>query len=253
MKDLQGMQLTFKKSDLAAFGDGELKIIFVFAAVSNRLKLLETQAFGHWATAKDASRSEHVRSAALCGVVESLILLAGELKEAWESVQQCYYGTQVSRSLHSKLPANVQEAMKRCGRHFEGTALTTYLRNNFANHNNASEMLKIAKALDEAAEFTFSLFPHDNKYFEYATKVRLAAIADYLKLQDWEWDKVIQRMVGIIVKEVYADIHAALNGVLSQLFTTVTLQRQPETVAGVRTWNEFPGEYYFFIETPQPQ
>jgi hypothetical protein len=47
--------------------------------------------------------------------------------------------------------------------------------------------------------------------------------------------------------------HAALNGVLSQLFTAVTLQRQPETLAGVRTWNEFPCEYFFFIESPQPQ
>jgi hypothetical protein len=127
MKDLQGVQLTFKKSDLTAFGDGELKIILVFAAVLNRLTLLQTQTFGHWATARDTARSEQTRSAALCGVVESLILLAGELKEAWESIQQCYYRTQVSRSLHSTLPANVQEAMKRCGRHFDGTALTTYL------------------------------------------------------------------------------------------------------------------------------
>ncbi len=80
MKNLQGMQLTFKKSALASYGDGEVKIILVFAAISNRLKLLESQTFAHWATAKDASRAKPARSAALCGVVESLILLAGELK-----------------------------------------------------------------------------------------------------------------------------------------------------------------------------
>jgi hypothetical protein len=114
-------------------------------------------------------------------------------------------------------------------------------------------MLKIARALDETAQFRFSLFPHGNNYFEYATKVRLAAIADQLKLRDWEWDEVVGRIVEIIVKEVYPDIYAALNGVLSQLFTTVTLQRQPETLAAVRTWNEFPCEYYFLIESPQPQ
>jgi hypothetical protein len=248
VKDLQGVQLTFENGDLAAFNDGELKIVFVFAAISNRLQLLETQTFGHWAAAMDTARSEHGRSAALCGVVESLILLAGELKEAWESIQQCYYGTQVSRSLHPQLPSNVQEAMKRCGRHFEGAGLLTYLRNNFANHNNAYEMLNIAKSLDKSTEFKFLLFPHDNKYFEYATKLRLAAIADHLKLRDWEWDKVVQRMVEIIVNHVYSDIHAALNGVLSQLFTSVSLKRQAETVTGVRTWNEFAGEYFFFIE-----
>lgn len=250
MKTLQGMRLTFQKSDLAAFSDGELKIVFVFAAISNRLQLLEAQTFSQWATAKDDSRSEHARSAALCGVVESLILLAGELKEAWESVQQCYHGTQVSHSLHSKLPSAVREAMKRCGRHFDGAGLTSYLRNNFANHNNADEMLKIAKALEGGAEFSFSLFPQDNKYFEYATKVRLAAVAGQLSLRDWEWDQVVQKMVEIVVKEVYADIHAALNGILAELFTSVPLRHDSVDLDGVRSWNEFPGEYYFCIEPP---
>ena len=251
MKDLEGMQLTFKKSALAAFGAGEFKIIFVFAAISNRLKLLEAETFCHWATAKDESRSEPVRSAALCGVVESLILLAGELKEAWESIQHCYYSTQVSKKLNAALPESAQAALKRCGRHFDGAGLVSYLRNNFANHNNADEMLKIAKALDDEAEFTFSLFPHDNKYFEYATKVRLLAIASHLKLPEMYWDKVIERMVVVVVKEAYADVHHALNGILSQLLTAVELDRQPVTATGVRAWNEFPGEYHFYIEQPQ--
>jgi hypothetical protein len=248
MKDLQGTQLTFKKSALAAFGDGELKIIFVFAAISNRLKLLEAQTFGHWATAKHVTQSGPTHSAALCGVVESLILLAGELKEAWESMQQCYYGTQVSRSLNAKLPGGVQDALKRCGRHFDGAGLVSYLRNNFANHNNAGEMLKIAMALDDDAEFMFSLFPQDNKYFEYATKVRLLAIASHLKLSEMDWDKVVERMVEIIVKHVYTDIHSALNGILSELFTTVTLDRESKDLDGVPNWNEMSGGYYFFIE-----
>jgi hypothetical protein len=251
MKDLEGVQLTFKKSALAAFGDGELKIILVFAAISNRLKLLEAETFSHWATAKDESRSELVRSAALCGVAESLILLAGELKEAWESIQHCYYSTQVSKELNPTLPEGAQAALKRCGRHFDGVGLVSYLRNNFANHNNADEMLKIAKALDDQAEFNFSLFPQDNKYFAYATEVRLFAIASYLELPEKDWVKVIERMVEVVAKQVYADVHEALNGILSQLFKFVELDRQPLTALGVRAWNEFPGEYLFCIEQQQ--
>ena len=248
MKDLQGVQLTFQKGALSAFGDGELKILCVFGAIFNRLKLLYSMSFGHWATAKDDSRSELARSTALCGVVESLILLAGELKEAWESIQECYHRSQVSRTLHPKLPANVQEAMKRCGGHFSGTSLTTYLRNNFANHNDAGEMLNVLKALDDPSEHTFYIFPQDNKYFDYATKMRLAAIALHLNLQEWEWDTVIGKMVEIVVQQVYADVHLALNGILAELFTTVTLQREPVTLDGVRNWNEQPGEYFLAID-----
>ena len=109
MKDLEGMHLTFKKSALAAFRRWQLKIILIFAAISNRLKLLEADTFSHWATAKDESRSEPVRNAALCGVVESLILLAGELKEAWESIQHCYHSTQVSKKLNARLPESAQD------------------------------------------------------------------------------------------------------------------------------------------------
>src|SRR5947209_4393666 len=133
MKNLQGIKLTFEKTAFATYGPGERKILYVFAAISNRLRLLLTQSFGHWATARNEARSEHARSAALCGIVESLIDLAGELKEAHESINQCYHGTQVSKSLHSQLPTIVQEAMKRLPRHFAGTGLVPYLRNNFAS------------------------------------------------------------------------------------------------------------------------
>ncbi len=248
MKDIQGVKVSFEKSEFAAFGDGERKIIYVFAAILNRLKLLQTQSLGYWATAKDETRSEHARHAALCGIVESLILFAGELKEAYESVQQCYYATKVSQSVHAKLPKNVQDSLKRLSEHFVGTGLTAYLRNSFANHNDSDELLKIANGLNDEADHTFYWFPQDNMYFEYATKARLAAIAMHLKLPEWDWETVIARMVDILVKEVYADVHAALNGVLSELLARMQFQREPVTVEGVRTFHELSGEYYLFLE-----
>jgi hypothetical protein len=244
MKDIQGFKVSFEKSEFAAFGDGERKIIYVFGGISNRLKLLWTQSVGYWATAKDKTRSEHARNAALCGIVESLILLAGELKEAHESIRQCYYGTHVSRSIQAKLPSNVQDALKRLSKYYEGDNLATYLRDRFANHNDSNEVLKIANGLDHEADHTFYWFPHDNKYFEYATKARLAAIAMYLTLDEWDWETVIAKMVKIVVTEVYPDVHAALNGVLSELLGQMELQRESIIEQGVRNWHELSGEYY---------
>jgi len=78
MIDTQGVKLTFNKASLSAFSDGELKIIYLFAAICNRMQLHQTRAFGYWATARDESRSQHARDAAMCGIVESLITLAAD-------------------------------------------------------------------------------------------------------------------------------------------------------------------------------
>lgn len=248
MKDLEGVKITFDKGALAAFSDGELKIIYVFSAITNRLQLVLTQSWGYWATAKDESRSEHARSAAIFGVFESLVLLAGVLKEAYQSIGDCYHDTLVAKSLNSKLPDFVQEALKRLPRHFAGTGITHYLRNNFSHHNDPESVLQLAKRLDKDAEHVCYFFPQDNKYFEFATKVRLFAIADYLKVHDW--DEVIASLVNTVVKKVYPDVHVVLNGILAELFVKVPRQSEPAFEKDVRTFPELSGEYYLWLEQP---
>jgi len=248
MINTQGVKLTFDKAALSAFTDGELKIIYLFAAISNRLQLQETKAFGYWATAREESRSQHARDAAMCGIVESLITLAGELKEAWEAIQKCYYGTQVARNLNPKLPQCVQMALKRCNKHFLGTEIVHYLRNTLAYHHDSEAPLQIAKHLADESEHSFFIFPSVGKYFEFATKVRLSAIAIELKLTDWDWAKVIETLVNILVKNVYQDIYLVLNGILAELFTKVQLDKETVTESGIRKWHEMSGEYYMHVD-----
>jgi hypothetical protein len=61
-------------------------------------------------------------------------------------------------------------------------------------------------------------------------------------------DKVIAKMVDIVVREVYVDVHAALNGILSGLLGQMQLQREPVTEQGVRNFHELSGEYYLVLE-----
>lgn len=248
MINTQGVKLTFNKAAVAAFTDGELKIIYLFAAISNRLQLHQTRAFGYWATAREESRSQHARDAAMCGIVESLITLAGELKEAWEAIQNCYYGAQVAKTLTPKLPESVQTALKRCNSHFDGNGIVHYLRNTFAYHHDSEAPLQIAKHLAADSEHSFFIFPSVGKYFEYATKVRLSAIAIQLKLTDWDWTKVIETLVNILVKDVYQDIYLVLNGILAELFTKVQLDKETVTEPGIRKWHELSGEYYMHVD-----
>ncbi len=248
MKDVQGVKLTFDKAGLSAFTDGELKIIYVFAAICNRLQLHQTRAFGYWATARDESRSQNARDAAMCGIVESLITLAGELKEAWEAVQSCYYRTQVAKALNPLLPEHVQTALKRCKKHFDGNGIVHYLRNTFAFHHDSEAPLQIAKHLADDNEHSFVIFPSVGKYCEYATKVRLSAIAIELKLTDWDWTRVIEALVNILVKDVYQDMYFVLNGILAELFTKVQLDKETVTESGIRKWHELSGDYYMHVD-----
>lgn len=113
MKDIQGAKLTFDKKGLAGFTDGELKCLYVFPHILNRLKMLDAQVFSHWAVGTDTSLPEPVRQAALCGVAESIFLTAGELKEAWEAIQLCLYKSQASKGIYAQLPDDIQAKLKR--------------------------------------------------------------------------------------------------------------------------------------------
>lgn len=196
----------------------------------------------HWSTARDEDRSEAARIAGLCGVVETLILTAGELKEAWECIQKCYHGTQISRTFNATLPEEAQQALKRCSKHFAGTSITTFLRDKFAFHTDDDEMLKMVKALDRDDPHFFYLFPGDNKCFDFATKVRIAAIGEKLGVADW--NQTIEVLVTKIIKEVYADVHMVINAILSQLFTKVELYREPIVVEDVPEFEELSANYF---------
>ena len=63
MKNLQGVKLTFDKKSLKSFTDGELKCLYVFPHILNRLKLLDAQVFSHWAVGTDTSLPDPVRQA----------------------------------------------------------------------------------------------------------------------------------------------------------------------------------------------
>src|SRR5437764_15443573 len=91
MKDISGVRVTFKKRDLAHLDEGRRKILCVFPHILNRLKILESQVFSHMNVAEDESLDNTKREMAICAFVESIILIAGELKEAYEAVTQCYH------------------------------------------------------------------------------------------------------------------------------------------------------------------
>ncbi len=246
MKTLDGAKLTFDKRGLTGFTDGELQCMYVFPQILNRLKMLDGQVFGHWAVALDLSRPAAVRDAALCGVIESIFLTAGELKEAWEAIQQCFYARQVSKTMHPLLPADVQGKLKRLPEYFKGTSLTTFLRNNFSYHNSPDAVLASIKLLDEDDPHTAYLLPQENNYFDYATKVRLATVAEHLKLSDR--NTVVDEMLKIVVKEVLTDVSNVLNAILAMLFQKVAVKNEALSLAEVKSESELTADFFFYVD-----
>jgi hypothetical protein len=245
MKDIHGAKLTFDRKALAGVTDGELKCLYVYPHILNRLQMLDAQVFSHWAVGTDTSRPEPTRQAALCGVLESIVLIAGELKEAWEAIQQCYYGTQVSKSLHTLLPTDIPDKLKRLPGYFSGASLTTFLRNNFSYHNSPAVILESVKLLPDDDPHVVYLFPEENRYFDYATRLRLVAIAKFLNLDDV--NAVIEETLKIVVREVLTDVSNVLNAILSTLFQKVAHEKEAATLNQVKSDAELSADYFFYL------
>jgi len=219
MPTLKGTYVSFNKSDLAHLDDGQLKIICVFPQITNRLAVLEAQVYGHMNVALDASNEQAKRAVAICGFIESLILIAGELKEAWEAIQQCYYGTKVAKTMNPALPKEIQERLKRCGAHCSGDSLLTFLRNNFAYHNSPSLMLDAIKATSDDSTMAFYVLDQRVFYFDYATQNRMAAIAQWLGVEDPT--EIIHPLMQGVLAQAFNDIYLPMVVIAHTILLTV--------------------------------
>jgi len=245
MKPIPGAKITFTKADLAHFSDGQKKVLYVFAHILNRTKLLETQVFSQWRTATDTQISSIERDAALFGVFEFLILLAGDLKEGWEAFQKCYFGTQLSKTLNAQLSGEIQQTLKRLSSHFSGTSITHRLRNDFAYHHSPDKVLSTLDILADDDPHTAYLFDDDNNYFDYATKLRIAAVAESLGIMDWR--TVVEHLVTTVAGEVFGDFSTALNAIVVTLMETIAPQHEAVELPSVPSDGELSGHFFFYI------
>lgn len=245
MIQISGAQITFAKADLAHFNDGQKQVFYVFGHILNHTKLIEAQVFSHWSTAVDLRHSPIERDAALFGVLEFLILLAGDLYEGWRAVHSCYYGTQLSKTLNSQLPAEVQEILKKLPDHFTGKSITSRLRNDFSYHHSPEKILSTFEILDDDDSHTAYLFEGENNYFDYATKIRIAAVAKSVGLSDCR--KLIEHLVATVVGTVFRDFSTVLNAILVALFETIPHHREPVELPSVPSMEELSARYFFYV------
>ncbi|MDF1755239.1 MAG: hypothetical protein P1U89_20790 [Verrucomicrobiales bacterium] len=246
MKTQSGAKITFTKSDLASFSEGETKVLYVFSHILNRLKLLDAQVFSHWRSAQNPERSQIEQQAAMLGVLESLLLLAGELKEGWEAVQQCYYSTQLSKTLNSQLPEDIQKLLKRLPDRFSGSGVITRLRNDFSYHHSPDMILATSKLLDDDDPHVAYLFEGDNNYFDFATKMRIASIAEALGLDDWR--TTIDKLVQEVVRNVYTPFSHVLNAILVKLFEKIDHEHEEVEIPAMLEAGELDAHYFFYVD-----
>lgn len=245
MKPISGAKITFTKTNFADFSDGQKKVLYVFAHILNRTKLLEVQVFSQWRTAKDAQLSSIERDAALFGVFEFLLLLAGDLKEGWEAIQSCYYKTQLSKTVNPQLPAEVQQVLKRLPNHFTKTSITHRLRNDFSYHHSPDKILSTIEMLEGDDLHVAYLFGDDNNYFDYATKLRIAAVAESIGLSDWR--KVVEHLITAVAVEVFGDFSTALNAILVTLLNAIPHQHEVVELPSVPSDNDLSGHFFFYV------
>ena len=102
------------------------------------------------------------------------------------------------------------------------------------------------KLLAEDDPHTVYLFPQENNYFDYATKLRLLSVAEHLKLIDC--NTVIHEMLKVVVKEVLLDVSNVLNAILSMLFHKFTHQKEGLTLSDVKSEARLSADFYFYVD-----
>jgi len=251
VKDMKGVRVSFNKADLEHLDDGELKIVCVFPHVLNRLRVLESQVFGHMNVALDESQEGTKREIAICGFIESIILVAGELKEGWEAIQQCYYETKVSKAMNSTLPPTIQTALKRLPGHFSGESLAMFLRNNFAYHNSPETAVQALKTFSDDATLTFTVLEQEHFHFDFATHVRIGAIAEWLRIDDWV--EVIHPLMETIMGRVFNDVCLPMIVIANTILLTVKNTRTPIQVTAVPSDAELRSEALSYMSSEHSQ
>lgn len=246
MKNIRGEHLTFAKSRLNGLSDGHLKALYVFAHILNRLRLLESQVFAHWNTST-AEPAGHVKSeAAGHGAIETLLYLAAELKEAWEAIQSCYHTSQLSKSLNSRLPAEVQEALKRIPKHCSGDGVIYKLRNQFSYHHSPDEVLAAAKELVDDDPHNAFLFEGENNFFGFAADLRILTIAKVLGISNP--NKLMEYLVREVAGEAYNDISATLTAILAEILSEAGVGVADVELSDVPSSDELRAGFFFHID-----
>lgn len=246
MKNLRGEHLTFAKSRLSNLSDGHLKALYVFAHILNRLRMLDTQVFAHLNTARRETPG-HVKSeAAGHGAIESLLYLAAELKEAWEAIQSCYYGSQLSRNMNSKLSQEAQEALKRIPEHCSGDGTIYKLRNQFSAHHSPEDVLEQAKKLVDDDPHNAFLFEGENNFFGFAVDLRMLTIARVLGVSDP--NTLLDHLATEVAGKVYNDVSMALTAILAEIFSEAGVGVSDVELADVPSSEEVEASYFFHVD-----
>jgi len=249
MKLIAGAKITFTKAALAGFSVAEKKAFYIFAHILNRTKLLEAQIFSQWQTVLDTQRSSIERDAALFGLFEFIILLAGELKEGWEAITICYHKSQLSKTLNTQLPEEVQKILKRLPDHFNGTSITHHLRNHFAYHHDPEKIFSAFQLLADDDLHIAYLFSEENNYFDYATKLRIAAVAESIGHSDWR--RAVEHLVTKVAGEVGADVSKVLNAILATLIAKIIdCDHEAVELPSVPNETELAGHFFFYAVPP---
>lgn len=247
MINMPAMYVSFTKADLAHLDDGQLKIVCVFPHITNRLKVLESHVYSHMNVVVDHSEQRAKRDIAICAFIESMILIAGDLKEGWEAIQQCYYGTKVSKTMHATLPEQIQACLKRLPAHFSGDSLASFLRNHFAFHNSPDVVLDTIKTTPGDEEMGFYVLDESIFYYDFATTIRFQAIAKRLNLADREL--IVKRMSQEIMGSAFNDLYLSMIVITDTIVQTVKTKRESLEVTNIPSDKELRSEVFSHLSS----
>jgi hypothetical protein len=106
--------------------------------------------------------------------------------------------------------------------------------------------LDTLKNLDADASMAFYYVDEENMYFDFVTKIRIGAIAEWLGHSDWS--AVISPLMQTIMGSVFNDVYLAMTVIAHDILLTVKHERSSVVLKGVPSDAELSSEVFSYMQ-----
>ena len=146
-------EITITKKQLQSLPDTERVLVLQFGHVCNELSFLNKLLL----IVSDTKTEGLEKKAMVAQAMIVIRLYIGKVFEAWRMLERDYFGSQLSKSLDTKLSPEGKNSLLALKTYFSRTNLLSSIRNDFSFHYWAEHLPEAMNAFDDSREFQLIL------------------------------------------------------------------------------------------------
>lgn len=199
-------EVRITKKELQSLPDAERILVLQFGHVCNELSFLNKLLL----MVSDTKTEGLERKAMVAQAMIVIRLYIGKVFEAWRMLERDYFGSQLSRSLDTKLSPEGKSSLDALKVYFGKKNLLSSIRNDFSFHYWAEHLPKAMNACDDSREFQVILGEtYANTLFKFSDEFVPRGMLEASGESEPEaaMDKVVEDLVSVGGKTIHFLAH----------------------------------------------